>query len=232
MRTRASTIALVGTLGLTGLAGGVVLAPALAVAATSEQSTADAVGDRVDRLKEALQGLVDDGTISGEQRDAVAQRLAEELPPRGLGHGQGRGQGQGHGPGHGRGLGHGKHLALDVASTALGITEQELREQLRSGKSIAQVAQERGVDLGAVTKALEDAARERLQQAVTDGRLTQAEADEKAAELTDRIADAVQREGLGKGRGHGWGPGGRPGAPEDEAEQPQEGTNEPSVYRS
>jgi hypothetical protein len=202
MRSRGTTLVLAGALGLAGLTGGLVVGPAIAVAATSEESAADAVGNRVERLKEALQGLVDDGTLTTEQRDKVAETLDSAMP-----------NGRGHGPGHpGRGLGHlGKHLALDVAASTLGMTEAELLTELREGRSLADVAEEKGVSLETLKSELQKAAEERLAQAVEDGRLTQEEADEKKAELAERIADAVEREGLpGRGHGHGWGPGGKP----------------------
>lgn len=211
MRTRAASIALTGTLALTGLVAGVVLGPALATAATTEESAAEAVGSRVDRITQALQGLVDDGTLDASQRDAVAERLAEQLPPRGPGPGA---------------RARGRQLALDVAASTLGLTEQELAAELRGGKSLAQVAEEQGVALEQLTSALRQAAEERLAQAVESGRLTQEEADGKKAQIAERIADAVQREGLPRpGRGHGWGPGGRPGG------RPGAGA-EPSVHSS
>lgn len=215
MRSRRASIALASTLAVAGLTGGVVLGPAIADAASGQATPAAAVGDRVDKIKKALQGLVDDGTITSDQRDKVASTLADRLPP------------PGHGP---RGP---KGLALDVAAQALGMSEQDLRAQLRAGKSVADVAKDKGVALDKVTGALQKAAEDRLAQAVEDGRLTQAQADEEKAELSQKIADGVQRKGVGPGKGHGWGPGGRPGAgPDDErpAPAPSGSTRQPSSY--
>lgn len=214
MRSRRASLALAGTIAVAGLTGGVVLGPAIADAASGQSTPAAAVADRVDRIKQALQGLVDDGTITPAQRDEVASTLADKLPP------------PGHGP---RGV---RGLALDVAAQALGTTEQELRTQLRSGKSIADVAKDKGVALDKVTAALQKAAEDRLAQAVEDGRLTQAQAEQEKAELAQKIADAVQRKGGGPGKGHGWGPGGRPGAgqPGGPTTTPPGGTEQPSSY--
>lgn len=212
MRTAAARLALAGTLGLTALAGGVVLGPALAGAApaltqtaTPEETETAPSADRTARLREHLQALVDAGTLDAAQADAVAGHLAAQLPARG-GHGPG-----GHG-GHG---GRGGHVALDVAAETLGVTEDELRTALQGGSSLADVAEAEGVELDALVTALVEAARERLAQAVTDGRLTQEQADEKAADLQARVEEHVQREGLGR-----RGP--RPEAPAEE------GTVEPS----
>ncbi|MFP5218906.1 MAG: hypothetical protein ACLGIG_04105 [Actinomycetes bacterium] len=240
MRRSGRSIALATTLALTGLAGGVVLAPALATAATGEQTAAAAVGDRVERLKDVLQGLVDNGTLNEEQRDKVAQHLAENGPPRGFGPGDGRGfgpgGGRGHGPGGpppgfgppGRGIGALK-VGLDVAADKLGMSTDDLVADLRSGKSLADVAGEKGVSVEDLTAALEAEAVEHIDAAVAEGRLTQAEAEEKKAALDEHLARAVQREG-GRGRGHGWGPGGNPNEPDEAEEQEQEqpeGQDEP-----
>jgi polyhydroxyalkanoate synthesis regulator phasin len=202
MRNRAS-IVLTGALALAGLTGGAVVVPALAAAATTEQSTAAAVGDRVDRITQALQGLVDDGTLTAEQQRRVAETLDAELPRRGPG-----------GHGHGRG---GKRLDLGAAAEVLGVSEDELHTALHEGKSLAQVAQEQDVERQALVDALVASAQERLAQAVTDGRLTQEEADARRAELPERIEQLVDREGL-PARGHRGPP------PQDAAE--------PSVPRS
>lgn len=181
MSSRRASIALASTLGLAGLAGGAVLGPAVATAASGQ--VAPAIGDRVQRLQQALQGLVDDGTLTAAQRDKVASTLADKLPPPGRGP---------RGPRGGE---------LDTAASALGMTPTELRAQLRAGKSLADVAKDRGVALGTLTAALQNAAADRLAQAVQDGRLTQQQADKIKATLPQRIADAVQRKGApGPGR--------------------------------
>lgn len=185
---KATTLVLAGTLGLGGLVGGLVAAPAIAAAATGEQSAVAAMGDRISRISAALQGLVDDGTLTDAQRDRVATTLDEALPQRG----------------HGRGFGHGPGFAVDAAAEALGVTEDELRTELRDGQSLADVAEQEGVALDTLTDALVAAAQERLDAAVADGRLTQEQADARKAELAERIGALVQREGLpARGRPHG-----------------------------
>ncbi|MDP3714723.1 MAG: hypothetical protein Q8R60_19835 [Mycobacteriales bacterium] len=197
MRKKAGTLVLATSLGLGGLATGVVLAPAMATAATSETSTATAVGDRVTRIKDALKGLVTDKTLTQAQADKVATTLAESLPPGGPG-GRGRGHGpdgRGHGPG-GRGFGAG----LDAAATAIGITEAELKAQLAAGKALAQVAEANDVSKADLIAALVKAAEAKLAQAVTDGKITQAQADERKATLTARITESVDK--VRPARGH------------------------------
>jgi hypothetical protein len=87
-------------------------------------------------------------------------------------------------------FGHGP-FDLSVAADAIGISEDDLRTALEGGQTIAQVAEANGVDRQAVIDAMVAAATERIDQAVTDGRIDQARADEDKAELPDRIAALV-----------------------------------------
>lgn len=169
MRTKLATFALAGALGLTGAAGVALLAPAVSYAATGDST---AIGSA---LKEALAGLVSDGTITQAQADKVATALEENRP---MGR-HGRGE---HGPGR---------VALAAAAEALGMTEAELRTAAQDGKTLADLAEEQGVSEDALVDALVAAARERLATAVTDGRLTQEQADARAADLETRITESL-----------------------------------------
>jgi len=102
-----------------------------------------------------------------------------------------------------------RQAPLAVAATALGMTEAELRTELEAGKSIAQVAETKNVDLQVVADALIAQHKAHIAEHVTEGKLTQAEADEKLANLEARITEMVNKTGLpmkggpeGKG-GHG-----------------------------
>ncbi|HJR26203.1 MAG TPA: hypothetical protein VJ804_12075 [Acidimicrobiales bacterium] len=71
---------------------------------------------------------------------------------------------------------------LETAAEALGMTAEELKAELEAGTSIAQVAEERGVDVQVVVDALVAEGTERLEQAIE--------------ELPTRVGELVQREGL------------------------------------
>ena len=60
-------------------------------------------------------------------------------------------------------------LELDAAASALGMERAALVEELRSGKTIAQVAQEKGVDVNAVIDAMVAPVRERITTFVNEG---------------------------------------------------------------
>ena len=148
----------------------------------------------VERITEALAGLVDDGTITQDQASAVAEELASAEALRGP---------MGHGP-HGgmRGI---ERPGLEAAAETLDLSEDELRSALRDGDSLAEIADEQGVAVDDLVTALVAAAEERLAEAVEDGRITQERADEIAAVLPERVAEAVERtwEPRGPGRHHG-----------------------------
>ena len=96
------------------------------------------------------------------------------------------------------------------AAKALGMTEAELTTELQAGKSIADVAKAKNVDLDKVIAALTAGFKAHLDEEVASGEHTQAEVDAKLAEFKTRVTTMVNTAGLpmhgGKG-GHG-GPGG------------------------
>ena len=86
-------------------------------------------------------------------------------------------------------------------AAALGMTVEELQTAIQNGQTIEEIAAEKGVDLQAFALAQ---AKEHLAQAVTDGKLTQAEADAKLAEIQTAIENGEfpGQRGFGPG-GHG-----------------------------
>jgi hypothetical protein len=202
MRRRIATAGVAGILGVTGLVA--VTAP-LASAETTTEDGASAVGSRLQAIKDALAGLVGDGSITQEQADEVATTLDGSDALRGPG---------GHGPGGGRGV------STDAAAEALGMTAEELRTALEvDGTTLADVAEAQGVETATLVDALVSAATERIEGKVTEGRITQEQADVQIAVLPDRIAALVEKElrfgGPGGRGGHGPRGGGPTDAPTD-----------------
>ncbi|HEX4979657.1 MAG TPA: hypothetical protein VFV35_06295 [Acidimicrobiales bacterium] len=111
-----------------------------------------------------------------------------------------------HGPGRPGGLFRGVVDPLDDAATALGIPAQELRDELASGASIASIAEERGKNLDEVKAAMVADATARIDQALANGRLTEAQAAELEENLADKVDRLVQQEGLPLRGRHGRGP--------------------------
>lgn len=182
-----------------------------ATTTTADPNAEAAPRSPVQWIKDALKGLVDDGTIDQAQADKVAETLAEARPPRGPGGPGEVGRHHRHGPGF--------HLELSAAANALGMTNEELRTALSEGKSLAQLADEKDVDLQKVKDALIAAATAKIDGAVAAGRLTEAEAAEKKANLPEMAEMAVNMPGRPFHKGHG--PGHRHGPPPVGAPAPE-----------
>jgi len=114
---------------------------------------------------------------------------------------------QGMGGHEGKG-GPGKFMTATLATT-LKLTQEELKTQLHSGKSLADVAKAQSVDIADVKTALTSDFSAHLAEEVTSGEHTQAEADAKLAEFKTNLDTMVNRVGPAGGmRGEGRGPGG------------------------
>ncbi len=80
---------------------------------------------------------------------------------------------------------------LDAAAQALNVSVDDLRSKLEGGQTLAQVAQQQGVDVQTVVNAMVADATAHIDQAVQDGKLTADQATERKAGLQDRITKLV-----------------------------------------
>lgn len=97
-----------------------------------------------------------------------------------------------HGGGHTH-ADHHPHTRLTIAAKALDLTTAELKAELSAGRSIAQVAEAKGVDGQKVVDALVADATAVVEAAVTEGRLTRERADARIATLPTRMRELVDR---------------------------------------
>lgn len=116
------------------------------------------------------------------------------------------------------GLRGGDLATYDLVAEKLGLTPAELFEQLHSGKTLTEIAEAQGVDLEAIQDELNatrvQAMKDKIAQAVTDGDMTQEEADWWTLGIEKGWVDGG-RGGLGlKGPGGRHGMGGRGMAPD------------------
>lgn len=166
--------------------GGAIAAPAIAGDA---DAPSDVATHHEQRVTEALDGLVADGTLTQEQVGEVATALGDEWSwP----------------ADHGWGDGPGTHLLdLATAAEALSLTEDDLREALEGGATLASVADEQGVQVDDLVDALVAAARGRLDDGVSAG-MPQAWADALAGDLEERLDDVVTTSWLELEQGSSW----------------------------
>ena len=139
---------------------------------------------------------------------ALAQGPGPGTPPAGRGPGFADEDGDGlcdhYGNGWGMmGTGWSWHQTmLETAAKALGLTPDELTAEFQAGKTLAQVAKERGVELADVQTALLDARKTALDKAVADGSITQEQADWMLDHMQQRLDDDNAGSGM---MGRGWG---------------------------
>lgn len=147
-------------------------------------------------LKEALANRVDAAVEAGRLSEAQGEELKEriesgDVPLLGLG---------------GPGFGHRVHHVgdLDAAASYLGMTEASLKTALEGGKTLAQIAEDRGKSVDGLVNALVENAEAELAAAVKAGRLTDAQRDSIVSGLKERIMSLVN--GDRPDRDGGFGP--------------------------
>ncbi len=158
--------------------------------------------DPTQRLQEVLQPLVDASTITQAQADAVIEALQAAAPKDGKG-----------GPG-GPGRPGGGGAGFKVVAETLGLTEQEVREAVIDGQTLAEIAEANDSSADELVDAILADIKSHMDEKVAAGDLTQEEADAKLAEAEERVAEFVNNTKPPKGRPGGpGGPGaGGPGA--------------------
>jgi predicted RNA-binding protein associated with RNAse of E/G family len=186
----------------TALSGGQSIAAVAKAHNVDVQTVVDAlVADKKDEIAAALKA----GTITQAQADQESANATKFATDQVNGTGFGRG---GRGGGHGFGGGPNEAVSdTSVAAKAIGISESDLTTALQGGQSIAAVAKAHNVDAQTVVDALVADGKSELAAAVKAGTITQAQADQEAANLTARVTAQVNGTGFGPG---GHGPGGRP----------------------
>ncbi|MEX0626532.1 MAG: hypothetical protein WD402_08305 [Chloroflexota bacterium] len=215
------TLGIAGGLVAAALVGGTLISAALAAPSAPGASAsaanlangeyceawqaafADQLGVSVDDLlpaaKAASIAAIDAAVAAGDLTEERATALKDKIAAadgsnacRFFGHPFARG---GHGP-----KAHFGGPLLSVAAEALGIEPGELKQALRSGDSLQDVATAQGKDYDTVSQAILDAAKTRLDAAVAEG-LDQARADEILSKLDEALASG-DLSLLHPGRGH------------------------------
>ena len=159
-------------------------------------------------FKTALKNRIDQAVKDGHLTQAEATRMKAAIDRQSvpmLGPGFHRGGGPGH---FGR-----RHHGLEAAATYLGMTEAALRKQLASGKTLAQVAKDRNKSVDGLVTALVAEKKARIEQAVDDGHLSRAQADELVARLKEHVTAMVNGR-FERRREHRFGPLGPRGPPD------------------
>jgi polyhydroxyalkanoate synthesis regulator phasin len=202
-------LALAGTAGVGGLAAA-ALNPLGAAGAASNPSSTTVVADQdagprggergghgpQQVLKDVLDSLVKDGTLTQAQADKVTSsveaKVKEEHAERDANREARRQE------------------FLTVAAKAVGISTTDLETQLRNGTTLAEIAKANNVDPNQVVVALVGDLNTKIDAEVASGKLTAEQGAARKAEATQRVTDMVNNGARHGGKG---GPGGRHGGP-------------------
>ncbi len=139
----------------------------------------------IDRVNAAVAA----GRLTKAQSDALKQRIQEGRGPLFFGTRPGRG---------------GLRAGAAAAASYLGISEATLRGDLASGKTLAQIAASTpGKSVSGLKAAILAAEKTRLNEAVSNGRITPQEETQRVAKISSRLDTLINRRFT---RGAGFGP--------------------------
>lgn len=141
-------------------------------------------------MTEAQQDIIDERVAEGSLTAEQGERLKERIEEKGL-------------------LGLRDRLAIrhhvrdqvgrltgKAAATVLGMEPEDLRDELKDGKTIAEVAEEQGMPLDELTAALLPEVQQELNALAAEGKLTEEQADaiyERVEKNIDHIVNAQAR---------------------------------------
>ena len=132
----------------------------------------------IDRVDAALAA----GQITKDEADAMKAAINAGQLPIGI---------PGAGPGFHHGFGFRGGAFLDAAATYLGLTDDQPRTQLESGKSLADVANAQNKSVDGLKQAMIAALQSKLDQAVKDGRLTSDQENQILADFKAHVDDLI-----------------------------------------
>jgi polyhydroxyalkanoate synthesis regulator phasin len=146
--------------------------------------------DLTNALKKALANRVDaavaDGRLTQEQADRIKEHIQSGALPLFFG--------APHRGGIIPGLGPAIHHGLDAAASYLGLSEEQLLDELESGKTLAQIAQAHGKPVSGLVDALVADFKTHLDAAVKAGRVTQDDANQILQDIRARVTAQVNGE--------------------------------------
>ncbi len=223
-------LAVVGVVAVAAIGAGAVMAqtPGAGSGTSFLDRVAQKLGITTPKLQDAIKSArtdqideaVKNGQLTQQQADALKQKL-NQMPNGG---GFGPGFGRGHmGGAFGKGGSFGLMGAADKLAGFLGISQSQLMTELQANNAtLATVAQAHGKSRDDLKKFITDTAKSTLDNAVKNGKLTQAQEDNALSQLNshlDQLIDGQFFGHMGKGfpfggRGRGNGPSGSatPGA--------------------
>ncbi len=157
----------------------------------------------VEKAQEQVVGeALEEGWLTEDQAERMRERMDQGFGPRGMDKGF-------IGP-RGGFMGRGGESLIGMVAEELDMSVQDLMAELQDGKTLAEVASQNGVDVQAIADAYLAQLEEHLAQAVTDGKITQNQADWMLEQAKERVPDQLNNT-WEDCVPHGFPGGGRPG---------------------
>jgi Protein of unknown function (DUF2680) len=92
---------------------------------------------------------------------------------------------------------------VEKVASVLGLSPADLLSELRGGKTLAQIAGEKGVPTQTLVDTILEPAKQLLSNRVQNGKITQEQADQRLQQLTTRIEDFINNGGTLRGLRNG-----------------------------
>ncbi|MHA7967593.1 hypothetical protein ACX93W_26115 [Paenibacillus sp. CAU 1782] len=169
----------------------------LATIAAEQNVDVDTVVDAIVKAKTAkLDEQLSEGKLTQEEYDKRVADSSEQAQKMVNGEWKGKpGGGKGASGHHGglKGIGSSEEVA-----EVLGLTTDELKTEVQSGKTLAAIAAERNVDVQSVVAAIVESKTAKYNEQLSEGKLTQEQYDEKIAGLNEKAETLVNSELKGK----------------------------------
>jgi hypothetical protein len=128
------------------------------------------------RVRNSLDSLVQDGTLTADQETAVLNKLVD--------------QATGKGTCTAIGLTH-DHAVADAVATTLGMDRSAIKQAWDNGQSLTEIAQSNGVSRDELVSTIEQAIDAKLQKAVDGGKITAERKTEIESKLDPLVEQAV-----------------------------------------
>ena len=188
MKKLIATISIIAALGGGAFALNAVMPAGATSSSLTQTASSGAPNDPPSRcegprakFKDVLDGLVQDGTIDQTQEDKIIQAFKDAAPANKPGRGP-------------RGRSGPRQVVkgmVESAAGAIGVPPADLVTALQSGKSVADVAKEHNVDPATVVTAIIDAGNSKIDEAVTNGKITETQGDKMKSRLSDAATKFV-----------------------------------------
>jgi hypothetical protein len=101
-------------------------------------------------------------------------------------------------------------IVSEAIQELLGMSREEIQEEREGGSSLLEIAQSKDVTAAEITETIMEAKKDRLEEAVENGYLTQEQADERLGRMEGKFGEKINGNFIGKngkngGIGHRFG---------------------------